>query len=500
MAINNPLIPGDPFSYDLRWIVRKIKMHTDQLVSLTERMDGAETDIEALQGQIAPLYDLYQQIISGLFPDNRYAIQFETTEAMLQTDLKAGSLAHTAGYYTAGDEGGALFYIVETEPATPHLTLDNGLFAEIIGEDYTINVKQFGAKGNASDDDTDIINECIKMAQPIRYTVYLPKGDYVVDTLTIDKSGDLPFWLHLKGQDRVTTVLRRKTAGTILDIVMGTSQRLQYATIENMTMLGTVDGVYGIRMAYCTNGHINWVTFRGLSCSIDMDHCWGYVVENITCRESFSNTYPHIYVKRQCNASMFRNLRLTSQTGMRKWNMWLYGDLSTLSIHDTALEGYGIQAVIQSGVLMGLDIRNLYSEYMEGVVLDLRAQQTGQIRQTNIDEVYYVGDGTPASVMYLSGDIRQTTISNVNAQGYVNRIIDNTSGDRDITVRKVTRATTGPIINSLCHYEQAGTAAPTDGYYSEGSIMWNVQASSGTLCWICTSSGTPGTWHAVPTT
>lgn len=42
MAINNPLIPGDPFSYDLKWLVRKIKMHTDQIAGLDNELDIVE--------------------------------------------------------------------------------------------------------------------------------------------------------------------------------------------------------------------------------------------------------------------------------------------------------------------------------------------------------------------------------------------------------------------------------------------------------------------------
>lgn len=35
MAINNPYVPGDPFSYDLKWIIRKIK----ELITSTENID-----------------------------------------------------------------------------------------------------------------------------------------------------------------------------------------------------------------------------------------------------------------------------------------------------------------------------------------------------------------------------------------------------------------------------------------------------------------------------
>lgn len=39
-----------------------------------------------------------------------------------------------------------------------------------------------------------------------------------------------------------------------------------------------------------------------------------------------------------------------------------------------------------------------------------------------------------------------------------------------------------------------GTVAPTSGTYQERDIVWNVNAGDGFAGWICTASGTPGTW------
>ena len=40
-----------------------------------------------------------------------------------------------------------------------------------------------------------------------------------------------------------------------------------------------------------------------------------------------------------------------------------------------------------------------------------------------------------------------------------------------------------------------GTAAPTSGTYSVGDVVWNTApAASGTMGWVCTTAGTPGTW------
>lgn len=43
-----------------------------------------------------------------------------------------------------------------------------------------------------------------------------------------------------------------------------------------------------------------------------------------------------------------------------------------------------------------------------------------------------------------------------------------------------------------------GTAIPTTGTAKKGDMVWNTApAAAGTLAWVCTAAGTPGTWKAV---
>lgn len=45
-----------------------------------------------------------------------------------------------------------------------------------------------------------------------------------------------------------------------------------------------------------------------------------------------------------------------------------------------------------------------------------------------------------------------------------------------------------------------GSAAPTAGTYSVGDVVWNTApAASGTMGWVCTTAGTPGTWKTFGT-
>lgn len=52
---------------------------------------------------------------------------------------------------------------------------------------------------------------------------------------------------------------------------------------------------------------------------------------------------------------------------------------------------------------------------------------------------------------------------------------------------------------SVLRREEFGSAAPTTEYWWQGDIVWNTGVSAGgSPGWVCVTSGTPGTWKAMP--
>lgn len=41
---NDPYIPGDPYGYDLKWMIRKLKEMQDQIDDLEERVEALEEE------------------------------------------------------------------------------------------------------------------------------------------------------------------------------------------------------------------------------------------------------------------------------------------------------------------------------------------------------------------------------------------------------------------------------------------------------------------------
>lgn len=107
------------------------------------------------------------------------AVWFDSVADMkANLDLTAETYACTAGYYAPNDGGGAS-YLIRTKADTDvddggslH-ELSNGLVAELIIENGTVNVKQFGAVGDGVADDSEYVQQAIDYFYS-NGTVYIP--------------------------------------------------------------------------------------------------------------------------------------------------------------------------------------------------------------------------------------------------------------------------------------------------------------------------------------
>ena len=91
---------------------------------------------------------------------------YATVAAMVAAEnITAGNIAKTAGFYAAGDKGGAYYNIVDTIDGTADgrkiIALDNDLYAILI-EDANTTVNQYGAYGDGVHDDYDAIQYAIE--------------------------------------------------------------------------------------------------------------------------------------------------------------------------------------------------------------------------------------------------------------------------------------------------------------------------------------------------
>lgn len=115
---------------------------------------------------------------------------FDNVQGMKEaTNLIDGSYAKTLGYHSKNDNGKALYKIrtITNNDVVNEMNIlslnDENLIAELIEND--INIKQLGAYGDDSHDDTVVIQYALTNFDK----VYIPKGTYkITDSLTLKSS------------------------------------------------------------------------------------------------------------------------------------------------------------------------------------------------------------------------------------------------------------------------------------------------------------------------
>ena len=179
-----PATVGDPADNPDYWAltgnynaqVEQYRQATETVSNnLTTEIANRKNADTALQGQITTLQSQINQIVA----DSVYAMK----ECKF---LKEGDYVKTSGYYNVNDGGGALYKIVSTKPNKYYETINNGLYALLLVNDF-LNVKCFGAIGNDSSDDTEFIKKAIDYAYQNGLSVLVPKGTYkITKTLVFD--------------------------------------------------------------------------------------------------------------------------------------------------------------------------------------------------------------------------------------------------------------------------------------------------------------------------
>ena len=146
-----------------------------------------------------------QEIITQYIQAN-VAWSFDTVAGMkLADNFINGSFAQTLGYHSLNDGGSAIYKIrtITNEDVVDDMFIvslaDESLIAELITIDG-INVKQLGAYGDDTHDDTNVIANAI--AHGAYKKVYIPSGTYIVTD-----SFDIPTFCTLAG-DGMNSIIK----------------------------------------------------------------------------------------------------------------------------------------------------------------------------------------------------------------------------------------------------------------------------------------------------
>lgn len=152
---------------------------------------GGLTPVADLAGSIGTALKRWGYIFANkVFAMNLPIVYQSVAEMKADSFLSAGMTACTLGYYAPND-GGAGTYIIRAKQETDvddggsvH-ELTSGLVAELVVENGTVNVKQFGAKGDGMTDDTNIIKTAIAFINNSNNILVCHNNYLVSETLDI---------------------------------------------------------------------------------------------------------------------------------------------------------------------------------------------------------------------------------------------------------------------------------------------------------------------------
>lgn len=115
---------------------------------------------------------------------------FNSVEEMKASNtLKAGALAKTLGFYTAGDGGGADYVInddISEDEVDEAIALQNGLYAKLLIKNSIVDIKIFGAIGDGVTDNTEAISKANSFANKNGYTLLISNGVFGITSVNID--------------------------------------------------------------------------------------------------------------------------------------------------------------------------------------------------------------------------------------------------------------------------------------------------------------------------
>ena len=252
---NNPYIPGDPYSYDLKWIVQKIRTTDEAIGSLDETIRA--------------------KVITAL--ENLYPVVYDNVADMIDSNQSAETLAYTLGYHQTSDGGSLLYFITDD-------------YNDIIGADYYVTIgpnkwalplflteyvtpEMFGALADGYDD-TTAIQHCINRGGLVKFGAKV----YNFTRLTIKSN------VTLQGQGSGITSLVCIDSDTLdVGVSFGSAlrkeddgSRVYRFNVRDLNISAgspftganedAYDKIIGLNLGACERSEINNVSITGFGC------------------------------------------------------------------------------------------------------------------------------------------------------------------------------------------------------------------------------------------
>lgn len=323
----------------------------------------------------------------------------------------------------------------------------NNTFTSIISSLYWINVKDYGAKGDAETDDTEAIKRAQEVARSESKRLYFPKGTYVVATAFTSEITSRQCNFELKSNeywfgDGEQSIIKNNTPG-YSDILFITGNRV---TLENLTINGNYSRT-NANVSPDTKGISVW--FRETkNCYINNlkivdTHDWA--LRYTRCEYMFVTNYSMTMSGNQTNSDGFHCLN-SSNLFFNNVAIDTYGDdgfaieseneNNTNSCHDIFVNNLLVKHATRSLLIFrdrgksAQDKSSIYNVFIDGTTLLNAANPAGGIYIDSGGEIYNIiikaiveNSKTGAYISHMDGcsvhdiDIEISTTSSFNSFG-----------------------------------------------------------------------------------
>lgn len=184
--------------------LKQLKQYVDNYFNSLDVQEEINNKLDEMaeSGQLTDIIAQYLQLAGILCYD-------KVSDLKTSTNMVNGSYVKTLGYHTINDGGSSIYKVrnVTNSDNVNEMNLialnNTSLVAELIVFNNTINVKQFGAYGDNTHDDSTAFNYGLEFLNSIGGgTLYIPDGDYKISSIITGKE-----YVNIIGQNMRKTHL-----------------------------------------------------------------------------------------------------------------------------------------------------------------------------------------------------------------------------------------------------------------------------------------------------
>lgn len=389
-----------------------------------------------------------------------------------------------------------------TAETTAREEADAALEAKIgSGTIHVLNVRDFGAVGDAVHDDTTAFQAAIENFQTNKTPIYVPNGQYRI-TASLHLDTTKARRLQMFGENIYATILRSE-ANTLFDFVMPDNTTTQESYIRNMTLFNVnAEGVC-MNFKYAQKWALSDIIFRRFTSSIIADHAWTFTVRNCVFGQNDAASPSNVRLLEQANSWLFDSCDFALPLDNTKQGanvVILYSGATTKFVKCNFEGQRGIIINPVNSVRYNIDVDTCYFEWMSGECIYCEGSDSAHTEGLTVRNCYLNNnEGATSQIAMNLGYIKGLCVFGNTAVRYNSALIycgaGNISGSVLIAANVIDRSKMSLLKGVSLYAFEAGNAAPTEGYHTLGEVVYNSSPASGSpVGWVCIATGNPGTW------